>query len=74
MTVRTFTFTETTTMTTMGCCNCAVLFALPEEMDKQLQLTHATFYCPNGHGQSYNQETEAERLRRDVKRNEAALA
>lgn len=46
------------------CYKCGVAFALPQELVRSLRETHISFYCPNGHGQSYLQETEAEKYRR----------
>lgn len=44
------------------CCNCHVLFAIPEDMQRRLRETHHSFYCPNGHSQSYTDKTEAQKL------------
>lgn len=52
----------TTTLESQVCINCGVQFALPAELDRQLRQNKATFYCPNGHGQTYSQ-SEADRLR-----------
>jgi Zn-finger nucleic acid-binding protein len=46
------------------CCNCGVLFAVSEELNKNLLRTKNTFYCPNGHPQSYTKSTE-ERLKEE---------
>ncbi len=46
------------------CCSCGVAFAIPTEMDSRLRKTHVSFYCPNGHAQSYRSQTEEERLQK----------
>lgn len=54
---------HTYTLTPQTCCNCGVLFAMEYWRTKRLQENHQTFYCPNGHGQSYTGPTEADRLK-----------
>lgn len=44
--------------TKIECCNCGVLFAVSTTLDKNWHKTKATFYCPNGHPQSYTKSTE----------------
>lgn len=57
------TLNHSTTLVVQECCNCHVLFAIPKYWDDSLRQTHATFYCPAGHGQSYTGKTEAQKLR-----------
>lgn len=57
-----------------NCCNCGVAFAIPADMVRVLRETHRTFYCPNGHGQSYTAETQAERLAREFLKAKDAYA
>jgi chromosome segregation ATPase len=47
-----------------------VLFAIPKYWDDSLRESHATFYCPAGHGQSYTGPTEADKLRAKLKETE----
>lgn len=47
------------------CCVCGVRFGMPKQMRLQRRRDQETFYCPNGHGQSYS-ESEAARLKRDL--------
>lgn len=61
------------TSVTVTCARCGVAFCLPAHLNVQLRENHETFYCPNGHGNHYPQETEAERLKRKVKRLEHVL-
>ena len=48
---------------TEECCNCGILFAMPDYMMKRLQDNGGSFYCPNGHSQHYT-ETDKTRLNR----------
>jgi hypothetical protein len=43
------------------CCVCGVQFGMPAYLDKKLRETHKSFYCPNGHSQSYTGKSEAEK-------------
>lgn len=49
-------------LVTECCCNCGVEFAMPSELMRELRESHKSFYCPNGHGQSYVGKTDAEKL------------
>lgn len=39
------------------CCVCGVVFAVGKKFDQRRQEDKQTFYCPNGHGQSYKGPT-----------------
>lgn len=71
-----YTVTETLRVTfeIEECCNCHVLFGMPEDLYKRRKRDHAMFYCPNGHAQHYNEKSEEERLRDELNaaRNETA--
>jgi hypothetical protein len=54
---------ELTTLDTVSCYRCGVLFALPTSLMRRLLDTGATFYCPSGHPQHFTDTTE-DRLRR----------
>lgn len=47
------------------CCNCGVIFFMTNSLNKSFRNTKKTFYCPNGHGQSYSESTE-DKLNRDI--------
>jgi phosphoglycerate-specific signal transduction histidine kinase len=66
MGVESITTKTQTTFVTEECCNCGVLFALTNSLRQGLLETHRTFYCPNGHPQSYISKTEAEKLREQL--------
>lgn len=40
------------------CCNCGVFFAITADLERNLRKTKNSFYCPNGHSQSYSKSTE----------------
>jgi len=63
MSVRGQTFEIRVQIVTEECCACHVAFGLTSEMQTRLRDTHQSFYCPNGHPQSYLGQTEAERLK-----------
>ena len=47
------------------CCNCGVIFGINSRLHRNLKETKRTFYCPNGHGQSYTKST-SEILREEM--------
>lgn len=51
------------TLSTLTCCNCGIVYAMPEQMIARLKREGGSFYCPNGHGQHFT-EPETDRLRR----------
>lgn len=53
-------------MITENCYLCGVLFALPAAFERDRRSDQKAFYCPNGHGQSYVGETEAQRLAKQL--------
>lgn len=50
---------------TQVCCHstCGIAFAVPSTWDAQKRNDHTSFYCPNGHKQSYTGMSETEKLR-----------
>src|SRR6266699_806086 len=54
--------TYSRTMYVMNCCRCGIEFGVPNEWDTKRREDHGSFYCPNGHQQSYQGKTEAEKL------------
>jgi hypothetical protein len=67
--MQTQNFTDTLIVET--CCQaaCGVTFGIQRDHQRRLRQTHDTFYCPNGHGQHYTGQTDAER---EKSRREAA--
>ena len=62
------------TLVTEQCCECGVLFALPQELKEQLLrlTTKGSFYCPNGHGQHYTGESAEAKIKRLERERDAA--
>ena len=58
------------------CCHdsCGISFAVPEWWNKGKRETHRTFWCPNGHQQSFPAESELERTRRERDRARQEIA
>ena len=52
-------------LTTETCINCGVVFGVPVGFIDARRRDKQSFYCPNGHGQSFT-EGEADRLRREL--------
>lgn len=40
------------------CCKCGVISLISVSLDKAYRASKASFYCPNGHAQSYVKSTE----------------
>jgi hypothetical protein len=59
------TISEFVTFNVEHCCDCFVAFAIPKELQEKRLRDGGSFYCPNGHGQSYT-ETENMRLRKSL--------
>lgn len=47
----------------LTCCNCGIVFGIPENHETNLRQSHKVFYCPAGHAQHFGGKTEAERLK-----------
>lgn len=59
----------TYTLRSQTCCNCGVLFGVEVGYDDRRRDDQQTFYCPNGHGQSYTQsrtKRELEQAKREL--------
>lgn len=56
-----FSIPKQVVLETEECCNCGVVFAMPDYMMRRLKDQGGTFYCPNGHGQHYT-KSEVQRL------------
>lgn len=52
---------------TLTCCHqgCGIAFCVPAWWEKKRRDDHTTFYCPNGHGQSFSKESDEEKYRRE---------
>ena len=58
------TFHVEITLLKEECISCGVTFAVPSNLRAQRLKDHKSFYCPNGHGQNFTGETEAEKYKR----------
>lgn len=57
----------TITLVAEECYLCGTPFAMPSTLRKERLADHRAFYCPNGHGQVYTGETEAQKLAKQLK-------
>jgi hypothetical protein len=48
-----------------NCCICAITFFVPEAFQQEALSRKRSFFCPNGHSQSYT-TSEADRLRKEL--------
>jgi len=49
-------------LTRITCANCSVPFWITESHDDRLRRDHISFYCPNGHFQSYLGKTHEQQI------------
>lgn len=47
---------------TETCCNCGVIFGMEAEYQETRKNDHKSFFCPNGHAQSYTSKTDKQKL------------
>lgn len=52
------------------CCHCKITFWITKEHQKELHRCHNTFWCPNGHPQSYMGKSNAQKYKEEKERNE----
>jgi len=53
------------------CCACGLVFGMTTEYRDRRVNDHKSFYCPSGHPQSYNDESEADKNARLLKEEQA---
>lgn len=46
----------------ISCCKCGCIFWIPKLHNDELLRTQKSFFCPNGHSQSYIGETDKTKL------------
>ncbi len=64
----------TITMVSEQCCNCGIIFSMPEAFRNQCKDDNTKyFYCPNGHSQHFAQST-ADKLQKQLDREKAEHA
>jgi len=54
----------------ISCCSCKVTFWVTKKHKEQLGDCHNTFYCPNGHPQSYVGKSDEQKYKEEQQRNE----
>jgi hypothetical protein len=57
--VKTSAMEFTVALTVLDCASCAVVYAIPDSMQRERVADGKDFYCPNGHAQVYR---ESDRL------------
>jgi ssDNA-binding Zn-finger/Zn-ribbon topoisomerase 1 len=60
--------------TTCECSECGIEYAVKSSYRAKRRNDHATFYCPNGHSQYILDESEAEKLKRELADTQRQLA
>lgn len=62
------------TLHVLSCARCGMLFGIPQDFEQRRRNDHQEFVCPSGHTNYYPQESEAERLTRELKQKNDELA
>lgn len=60
-------YTTVTASSAISCYSCGTAFWMTTELERTRREDHRDFYCPNGHSQHWPQETEAEKLKRQLR-------
>lgn len=47
----------------VGCAACQLLFMITTDFEERRRKDHNSFYCPNGHSNSYSQKSKEDILR-----------
>jgi hypothetical protein len=69
-------FTVTETIHTLQCAYCTMTFGVPRRFEEDRRNDHKRFFCPNGHTNVFNVESDEEKFRRerDIARQQVARA
>jgi hypothetical protein len=51
-------------MSNLVCANCGIAFSVPDHWTEMRKADHRDFWCPNGHGNVFRAETEADIYKR----------
>jgi hypothetical protein len=62
----TFVVDQKVEMDSSTCCECGIRSYVPASFKAERRSDHRTFYCPNGHAQHFPQQSETERLRKEL--------
>lgn len=69
-----YTIPTTETLVTHQCGECGIHFAMPKHFEAERLKDRRSFYCPNGHGRCFTGESEADKLRRQLKAEQDRVA
>lgn len=69
-----YKYNETVTLVTIECYSCAIVFAAPEEWNNNRCNDHKSFFCPNGHSQSYVAKSEAQKYKEALEKEQREAA
>lgn len=59
----------------LSCCECGIIFGVPPLWERSRRSDGRTFYCPNGHGQHFNQgKSKADQLAEELSRERQRVA
>ena len=61
-------------LSTISCSECGITFAAPDVWVRDRRRDHATFYCPNGHGQAYLGKSDVELAKAEAEALRSRLA
>lgn len=59
----TVTKTYSRVLVAEDCCNCGITFGMPKDFQQHKIANKTSFYCPNGHAQSYVGQTDSQKAR-----------
>lgn len=68
------TLTYSEQLTVLHCAACSISFAMPDDFESRRRKDHVSFYCPAGHSNMFNGESEEQKLRKQLEREQAAKA
>jgi len=59
-------YTEVIKMVKIHCAECQILFGMTSDFSERRQEDHKNFYCPRGHHNYWPQESDIEKLKKEV--------
>lgn len=63
--MKTYTLNNSQTFELQECCSCGTMFLIPQILGNSFRRHKTSFYCPNGHAQTYTEST-ADKLKREL--------
>jgi hypothetical protein len=52
----------------LGCARCGMTFGITRDFEQRRRDDHRSFYCPNGHENAFQDDTEVDRLKATLQR------